>query len=138
MIRYFAEECNFSLKNKRKFNRWIKDTVSRENRATGDISVIFCSDEYLLEINRRYLGHDYFTDIITFDYGDGHTVSGDLFISVDTVKTNSEKFGAGFEEELNRVIIHGIIHLCGYNDKSLVEAKIMKEKENFYLSKFQI
>ncbi|MCD7963970.1 MAG: rRNA maturation RNase YbeY [Rikenellaceae bacterium] len=134
MINYFTEDCVFSFRNRRKINKWIKDTVSRENMVTGDISIIFSSDDYLLEVNKKFLNHDYYTDIITFDYCENKTLCGDLFISIDTVRSNSEKFNVSFDNELKRVIIHGILHLCGYGDKTEKEETLMREKENFYLS----
>ena len=96
----------------------------------GDIAYIFCNDERILEVNREYLQHDYYTDIITFDYCEGDRISGDLFISLDTVRTNAEQFGASYEEELYRVIIHGVLHLCGINDKAPGEREKMEEAEN--------
>ena len=96
----------------------------------GDIAYIFCNDEKILEVNRQYLQHDYYTDIITFDYDEDDVISGDLFISLDTVRTNAEQVGATYEEELHRVIIHGILHLCGINDKGPGEREIMEENEN--------
>ena len=99
----------------------------------GEINYIFCSDPYLLEINKQYLGHDYFTDILTFDYSQKPVVSGDLFISIDTVRENAEYYGATFEEELHRVIVHGLLHLIGYDDHTPEEQKTMREKENYYL-----
>lgn len=99
-------------------------------KRTGDISYIFCSDEKILEVNKQYLQHDYYTDIISFDYTEGTKISGDLFISLDTVKSNSENFGTDYTEELHRIIIHGILHLCGINDKGPGEREIMTQKEN--------
>lgn len=96
----------------------------------GDISYIFCSDEKILEINREYLDHDYYTDIITFDYTEKNRISGDIFISIDTVKSNADEFKVSYEEELHRIIIHGILHLCGINDKGPGEREIMTQKEN--------
>ena len=96
----------------------------------GEIAYIFCSDEKILEVNRQYLQHDYYTDIITFDYCEGDRLSGDLFISLDTIRTNAEQFGAAYDDELHRVIIHGILHLCGINDKGPGEREIMEEAEN--------
>ena len=96
----------------------------------GDIAYIFCSDEKILEVNRQYLQHDYYTDIITFDYCEGDRLSGDLFISLDTIRTNAEQFGASYEDELHRVIIHGILHLCGINDKGPGEREVMEAAEN--------
>ncbi len=132
-IRYFCEDCGLRFDRRRKTSAWIRRTAQAEGAQAGDISVVFCSDAYLLEINRRYLQHDYFTDIITFDYTEGGRISGDLMISVDTVRANAETFGTPFEEELDRVIIHGVLHLLGYGDKSGEEARKMRELENKYL-----
>ena len=113
---------------------WISKVCITENYNLGDISLIFCSDEYLLDINRTHLDHDYYTDIITFDYTDNQIVSGDLFISIDRVRDNASDFNVSFEHELHRVIIHGVLHLCGYKDKSDDEEKLMRTKENNALS----
>lgn len=137
-VHYYTEACSFRFGNRRAVNRWINETVVAEGRKRGDISVIFCSDDYLLEVNRQHLQHDYYTDIITFDYDEGVWVSGDLFISIDRVRENAAKYGATFEKELHRVIIHGILHLCGYKDYTDEEAKLMRSKEDFYLNLFSI
>lgn len=108
---------------------WINQIVSRETKSVGELTYIFCDDEYILDVNRQYLDHDYYTDIITFDYSEDNTVSGDMFISIDTVRSNSELFSTLFVQELHRVIIHGVLHLCGYGDKSELEEKIMRDKE---------
>ena len=113
---------------------WISKVCVDENYNLGDISLIFCSDEYLLDMNRTHLDHDYYTDIITFDYTDNQIVSGDLFISIDRVHDNATDFNVSFEHELHRVIIHGVLHLCGYKDKSDDEEKLMRTKENNALS----
>ena len=113
---------------------WISKVCIDENYNLGDISLIFCSDEYLLDMNRTHLDHDYYTDIITFDYTDNQIVSGDLFISIDRVRDNASDFNVSFEHELHRVIIHGVLHLCGYKDKSDDEEKLMRTKENNALS----
>lgn len=113
---------------------WISKVCITENYNLGDISLIFCSDEYLLDMNRTHLDHDYYTDIITFDYTDNQIVSGDLFISIDRVRENATDFSVSFEHELYRVIIHGVLHLCGYKDKSDDEEKLMRTKENNALS----
>lgn len=113
---------------------WISKVCVDENYNLGDISLIFCSDEYLLDMNRTHLDHDYYTDIITFDYTDNQIVSGDLFISIDRVRDNASDFNVSFEHELHRVIIHGVLHLCGYKDKSDDEEKLMRTKENNALS----
>lgn len=133
-VSYHTEDCTLRFGNRRAVSRWIADTIAAEGRKRGDIAVIFCSDDYLLEINRKHLEHDYYTDIITFDYGEGEWVSGDLFISIDTVHSNAQEYGVSFGQELHRVIIHGVLHLCGYGDKSPAEAEIMRAKEDFYLS----
>lgn len=130
MIQYINEEVKFPTLPKMKINRWIKDTASSYNKKAGDISYIFCTDERILEINKQYLNHDYFTDIITFDYTEGQIISGDIFISIDTVKSNAEEFGVSFENELYRIIIHGILHLCGQDDKTPELRKEMTIKEN--------
>ena len=113
---------------------WISKVCLSENHQLGDISIIFCSDEYLLDMNRTHLDHDYYTDIITFDYTDNQIVSGDLFISVDRVRENASDFNVSFQHELHRVMIHGVLHLCGYKDKSDDEEKLMRSKENNALS----
>ena len=115
---------------KRKVNAWIKEVASKHGYKLGEITYIFCDDQKILEVNREYLKHDYYTDIITFDYTEGKVISGDLFISLDTVKSNSEKFSTSYEEEFYRVVIHGILHLCGINDKGVGEREIMEKHEN--------
>ena len=137
-VTYHTEACTLRFGNRREVNRWIAETIATEGRKRGDISVIFCSDEYLLDMNRKHLEHDYYTDIITFDYSDGDWVSGDLFISIDTVRNNAQEYGTGFWQELYRVIIHGVLHLCGYKDKSPEEEKCMHSKEDFYLNLLSI
>jgi rRNA maturation RNase YbeY len=114
----------------------VSELLSKEGFNVGEISVVFCSDDYLLEINKQYLNHDYYTDIITFDYSDNIIVSGDLFISCDRVKENATIYAVSMNYELCRVIYHGILHLCGYNDKSEEERITMREKENEYLDLF--
>ncbi len=112
----------------------LNSLINKELKEIGEISVIFCSDEYLLEINKQYLNHDYYTDIITFDYVEDNVISGDLFISVDRVKENSQQFGSGLLKELYRVVFHGVLHLVGYNDKTDEEQTLMTEKEDFYIN----
>lgn len=133
MIRYFCEDIRFTYKNKLANNRWLKMVAGSEIRKIGDINIIFCSDNYILDVNMKYLQHDYFTDIITFDYCEGKVLSGDLFISVDSVRENSIEFGTDFEEELHRVIVHGVLHLIGYDDHTEEDKKLMRLKENYYL-----
>jgi rRNA maturation RNase YbeY len=115
---------------KRNTSNWIKSIIAHYQKKTGAITYIFCSDKEILRINNLYLKHDYYTDIITFDYSEEDTISGDLFISLDTVKSNAEQFQTNYEEELYRVMIHGILHLCGFNDKSPEDELTMREKEN--------
>ena len=129
-IVYETLNISFPKIKRREMTRWIKKSIEHFNRKTGNITYIFCSDEEILQINKRYLNHDYYTDIITFDYSDKDKISGDLFISLETVKTNSEKFKTDFIEELHRVMIHGILHLCGYDDKTPEKKKIMSAKED--------
>ena len=114
--------------------RWLKLVAGNEVRKIGDINIIFCSDNYILDVNVKYLSHDYFTDIITFDYCNGDILSGDLFISVDSVRENSIFYHTDFNNEMNRVIVHGLLHLVGYDDHSEEDIKIMRSKEDYYLT----
>ena len=134
MISYFTEDIKFELKGKLLNNRWLKMVVGSEVKKMGDLSIIFCSDPYILDINLRYLQHDYFTDIITFDYCEGDTVSGDLFISIDSVRENALIYGASLEDELDRVMVHGVLHLLGYDDHTPEEQAVMRAKENYYVN----
>jgi rRNA maturation RNase YbeY len=136
MIQYIAEDIKMPSLKKTNVTRWIKDIATGYNKKTGDIAFIFCSDERILEVNKQYLEHDYYTDIITFDYTEGDSISGDIFISIDTVKSNAEEFGATFENELHRIIIHGILHLCGQDDKTPELRAEMSKKENLALEKY--
>ena len=113
----------------------IPSLLAEENKEEGEISLVFCTDEELLQVNKAHLNHDFYTDIITFDYCEGNTISGDLFISTERVAANATEFGVEFEEELARVVFHGLLHLSGYNDKSEEEKAIMRSKENHYLNK---
>lgn len=134
MISYYFQDTDFKFRDRRKTNEWLKLAAESEIRRIGNISIIFCSDNYVLDINQKYLQHDYFTDIIAFDYCEGDRLSGDLFISVDSVRENSVEFGTEFKDELNRVIIHGLLHLVGYDDHTEKDIKLMRSKENYYLS----
>ncbi len=134
MVRYYCEDIKFLLKNKIANNRWLKMVAGSEIRTLGDISIIFCSDNYILDVNIRYLHHDYFTDVITFDYCEGDKLSGDLFISIDSVRENAIEFGTEFDEELHRVMVHGLLHLIGYDDHTPEDRKVMRAKEDYYLS----
>lgn len=133
MISYYFQDTDFKFRDRRRTNEWLKLAAESEIRRIGNISIIFCSDNYVLDINQKYLQHDYFTDIITFDYCEGDRLSGDLFISVDSVRENSVEFGTEFKDELNRVIIHGLLHLVGYDDHTEKDIKLMRSKENYYL-----
>ena len=134
MISYFFEDTDFQFKKKTLNNKWLRLVAESEIRRVGQINIIFCSDNYILDINQQYLQHDYFTDIITFDYCEGDVLAGDLFISVDTVRENAIEYGTEFEDELNRVIVHGVLHLIGYDDHCDEDIAQMRKKEDYYLS----
>lgn len=134
MVRYFNEDISFEFKHRLSNKRWLKLVAESEIRRLGDINVIFCSDNYILDVNLKYLQHDYFTDIITFDYCQDNILSGDLFISIDSVRENALFYGTEFKDELDRVIVHGLLHLVGYDDHSESEQKQMRSKEDYYLS----
>lgn len=129
-ILYYSEGVKTPSIKKRDTTNWIKSVVAEHGKKIGTIGYIFCSDEKILDVNKQYLQHDYYTDIITFDYNEGNVLFGDIYISLDTVKSNSEQFGTNYNEELHRVIIHGILHLCGINDKTDEEQKHMTQCEN--------
>ena len=130
MIIYEAEGVKFPNIKKRETTSWIRQVAASYGKKVGEIGYLFVNDEKILEVNNQFLGHDYYTDIITFDYCEGKTISGDIYISVDTVFTNADKYGRPYDEELHRVIIHGILHLCGINDKGPGEREIMEAAEN--------
>lgn len=134
MITYSAENVRMPQIKKRDTTKWIRVVAATYGKRVGEIGYLFCDDEYILSVNRQYLGHDYYTDIITFDYCEGDVLNGDLVISLDTVHTNADLFGKPYEEELHRVIIHGILHLCGQNDKGPGEREQMEAAENRALS----
>ena len=133
MIRFHFTN-SFTLKNKRKIKNWLKSTIVNEKKKIGDINYIFCSKEYLKKINNDYLSKNYETDVISFDFSKDNKISGDIYISSETVKKNSIIFNVGFSNELKRVMVHGLLHLLNYNDKSNQELQIMREKENFYIN----
>ena len=133
MIRFHFTN-SFTLKNKRKIKNWLKDTIVNEKKKVGDINYIFCSKEYLKKMNNDYLSKNYETDVICFDFSIDNKISGDIYISSETVKKNSIIFNVCFNNELKRVMVHGLLHLLNYNDKSKQELKIMREKENFYIN----
>lgn len=130
MITYNTDGVKMPKIKKRENNAWIKAVAAVYGKKVGEIAYIFVDDEKILDVNRQYLQHDYYTDIITFDYCEGDVISGDLFISLDTVRSNAELVGAAYEHELNRVIIHGILHLCGIDDKGPGEREFMEAAEN--------
>lgn len=131
---FLKEDTTYRFSHKDLIIKWLNKTIKSEKYKPGDISFIFCSDKYLLKMNRAYLKHDYYTDIITFDYCENNTISGDIFISIDRVKDNAKQYNVSSQNELYRVMIHGILHLCGYGDKSVVKARHMRKKEDYYLS----
>ena len=131
---YYHSECDFQLQNEDSISEWLKHAIRLEKKALGEINYIFCDDEYLLKKNQDFLNHDTLTDIITFDYSEENKLSADIFISIERVKENALIFAVPFEKELKRVIIHGILHLIGYKDKSEEETKTIRSKENFYLA----
>lgn len=133
MISYVFQKKDFTFRERDLNNRWLKMVAGSEVRKIGNITIVFCSDNYILDINQRFLSHDYFTDIITFDYCSGNTLSGDLIISIDSVRENALEYGVDFEDELNRVIVHGLLHLIGYDDHTEEDIKTMRSKENYYL-----
>ncbi|MBK7668134.1 MAG: rRNA maturation RNase YbeY [Sphingobacteriaceae bacterium] len=129
-VSFSNDNITFNLKRKPKLKTWIKSIIEKEKHVLGNLNYTFVSDESLLKINIEYLKHNTYTDIITFNYNEGKKVSGDIFISVDRVKENAQKFDVSFEEELHRVIIHGVLHLCGYKDKTKTDSDLMRSKEN--------
>ena len=130
MITYNADSVKMPNIKKRETSAWIKAVAATYGRKIGEVGYMFVDDKKILEVNNEYLGHDYYTDVITFDYDEDDTVNGDIVISLDTVRTNAELFGKTYEEELHRVIIHGILHLCGINDKGPGEREQMEAAEN--------
>ncbi|WP_159478453.1 rRNA maturation RNase YbeY [Dyadobacter sp. 3J3] len=138
MLKFFSEEIDFKLSYPLKTSQWIKTISKSEGYNLGDLNYIFCSDEYLLEINKQYLDHDYYTDIITFDNSEEEgKIEGDIYVSVDRVKENAETFGADFEVEMRRVLIHGLLHLMDYTDTSEDLKKVMRAKEDECLLLFK-
>lgn len=137
MISY-QYEADFALENHLKYTDWIKDVIASENMQWDDLSYVFCTDEYLYNLNDKYLGHKNYTDIITFDYTEGNKVSGEIYISIDRVKDNANKFEVQFETELQRVMAHGILHLVGYKDKREKDRELMKAKENEKINMFHV
>lgn len=135
-IQFQNQKIEFKLKDKTKLKLWIVKIISGEKKNPGQLNFLFTSDEELLKINQHYLKHNTYTDIITFDYCENNTINGDVMISIERVAENAKKFGVEFEHELKRVIIHGVLHLCGYKDKSKADSELMRKKENAALGKF--
>ena len=129
-VTYQTDGVKMPAIRRRETTTWIRRVADTYGMRTGDIAYIFCSDDKIIEVNRQYLQHDYYTDIITFDYTEGDVISGDIFISLDTVRSNSEQFGTEYGDELHRTIIHGILHLCGIDDKGPGQREVMEEAEN--------
>jgi probable rRNA maturation factor len=137
-IVFFAEDVPLPKLKKRILISWIKSVIASEEKKLGEISFIFCSDNYLLEVNKKYLDHDYYTDIITFDYVQDRIISGDIFISIDRVLENSIIYSTSFQNEIHRILIHGVLHLLGYKDKLKKDKYIMTSKEDLYLNELKI
>ena len=133
MIQYFFENVE-EISLPENCSEWVGKLILNEEKKVGNINYIFCDDEYLLKVNQDFLNHDYYTDIITFDYVKGKTISGDIFISLPRISENASTLSSGFEKELLRVLAHGVLHLCGYKDKSDEEQKTMRAKEDFYIN----
>jgi len=136
-INFFSEN-SFVLENEQEYRKWIERSIDSENKFVGDISFIFCDDEYLHKINLEYLSHDTYTDIISFDNTLGNVLQGDIFISTDRVRENSQNFNAEFNEELKRVLIHGVLHFCGFKDKTESEKELMRHKEEEKIELFHV
>jgi len=137
VIEFVTEDISHISINEDNITDWIEKIINQENKLLGDVCFIFCSDIYLLKINQEYLQHDYYTDVITFDYSNNNIISGDIFISIDRINDNANTYNISFNNELLRVIIHGILHLIGYNDKTDKEKKIMTSKENESLKQYK-
>lgn len=132
---FYTEDIDLPNIDFEQIKSWLQDVIGNHMKSVGNITYVFCSDNYILNINKQFLNHDYFTDIISFNYSTQRLISGDLFVSLDTVKSNSELFGSDFNIELSRVIVHGVLHLLGWDDKTDEERIVMREKENYWLSK---
>lgn len=139
MVSFFEEDIKYNLKDKAKVKNWIKEVATIYNKKVGELNYIFCSDEYLLEINKNYLNHDYYTDIITFDQSESEEkIEGEIYISIERVTENANTNKALFRDELNRVMIHGVLHLLGFKDKTAAESETMRELEDKMIEKYKI
>ena len=134
LVSFHSEQTDYSISNENHISDWLVSVCKKEGKTLAEISIILCSDDYLLEVNRKHLNHDYYTDVITFDYSESPHVSGDIFISIDRVQENAGSFGVEMVDELHRIIVHGILHLLGYTDKTSSSKEEMTSKEDFYLS----
>ena len=133
-VSFHSEQTDYSVSNESQIADWLISVCQKEGKSLSEISIILCSDDYLLEVNRQYLNHNYYTDVITFDYSEETAISGDIFISIDRVKENAQSFATKMVDELHRIIVHGILHLLGYTDKTIGAKEEMTSKEDFYLS----
>lgn len=133
-IHFYSNEVKSPLRQKKKASGWIEGAVLDHKKYVGNVSINFCRDEFLLEINLKHLNHNYLTDIITFNYNEEDVISGDIFISIDRIKENAKKYNCKIKDELNRIMIHGILHLLGYDDNTERQKAVMREKEDYYLS----
>jgi probable rRNA maturation factor len=133
----FNYETQFELNNWKEISNWISSVISSEEFKEGDINYVFCDDDYLLKLNIEFLKHHTLTDIISFDYTIGKILHGDIFISIERVKENAKKFNVSFQDELQRVMVHGVLHYCGYKDKTEEDSKLMRDKENFYINQLR-
>jgi rRNA maturation RNase YbeY len=134
----FNYETDFELLNEAYFSKWLSEVILSENKKEGEINYIFCDDDYLLEINQQYLDHDTLTDIISFDYSVGNELNGDIFVSVERVKENASDYNVSFQEEIQRVLVHGILHYCGYKDKTEADELVMRRKEEEKMKMFHM
>lgn len=133
-ISFHSDGVNFKLGNPEEVSLWITKAIENENFSTGELSFVFTTDENLIEINRQYLNHDTYTDVITFDYSEGKIISGEIYISIERIRENAIQFSQGEIQELHRIMIHGVLHLCGYTDKETDQKAQMTRKEDYYLS----
>jgi rRNA maturation RNase YbeY len=134
-IRFFLEDCKYRILDKQLIKNWLSETIILENKILGYINIIICTDNYLYELNQKYLAHDTLTDIITFDLSESNILLGEIYISIDRIKENARMFNVAVKDELHRVMVHGVLHLCGYKDKTKKDKEQMTIKEDIYLSK---
>lgn len=137
-ISFFNENTGYKLRKIKKVRKWLSDAIYAEGKTYGEISLIFCDDAYLHGMNIKFLNHDTLTDVITFDYNEGNKISGDIFISIERVKENAALFSKSQTDELHRVMLHGVLHLCGYKDKTRRDVAVMRQKEEQYLARFPL